>query len=286
MKRIILFRFHEHPVVCRNRLELLIKYNLGVEIFGLFGGPEEHYNKFKKRLSRYLRNIYCIRDKTRFWKWKNGDLAVRLWYDEIGRNISFDMLHLIEWDLLLLDSLDNIYKDIPKNGVGLTALTPIENIREKWNWAGQVPYRKEFEDILGFVKKRFNYKLKPYGCQGPGLCLPKSFLEAYGNIEVPELCNDEIRVPLFSQVLDFKIYDTGFLQNWSNNAKDEVFHCQLHPEVSFSIVDKELANPQGRRVFHPFRRTLILGRDGRNKYAIRPVIENLAFYRKKIFHFA
>jgi len=82
---------------------------------------------------------------------------VRLWFDAVGRHLSFDMLHLIEWDLVLLDPIDKIYRDIPHDTLGLTALTPATNVEEKWIWTSKDPYKKEWNALLKWVKEKFNF---------------------------------------------------------------------------------------------------------------------------------
>lgn len=262
MKRIIVFRFHAHPTICENRLRCLKKFNPSVKIYGLFGGPEKDYRKFQRKLMPCLEHCYCIKDKTDRWKWKNGDLALRTWYTEFGNTLSFDMLHLIEWDLLMLDSLDSIYKDIPFNAIGLTSILSLQEVANQWIWTAEEPNKSELDSLLGWAHDKFGYSMKPYGAQGPGLCLPRQFLEAYSSIEIPELCNDEVRIPLFGQIFGFKMYDTHFCNDWFTHGTQQTFHCQTqtYPAVSPSTIKRELAKPSGKRVFHPFRKIVILDR--------------------------
>lgn len=262
MKRIIVFRFHAHPTICENRVRCLKQFNPAVKIYGLFGGPEKDYRKFHKKLMPWLEHCYCIKDKTERWKWQNGDLALRMWYTEFGSTLSFDMLHLIEWDLLMLDSLDNIYKDIPINAIGLTSIVPLQEVAGRWIWAAEEPYKSELDSLLAWAHEQFGYSMKPYGAQGPGICLPRQFLEAYSSIEIPELCNDEVRISLFGQILGFTMYDTHFCNHWFPQGARQTFHCQTqtYPAISPSTMKEELARPAGKRVFHPFRTIVMLDR--------------------------
>jgi len=113
MDRVVLFRYHKKPLICRSRLRLIRKFNPRIKIFGLYGGKESQFPKYQKYLGSFFEHNYCIKGKSNNWKWKNSDLAIKLWYKSIGKKIEFDMLHVIEWDLLLFDSLDKIYKKIP-----------------------------------------------------------------------------------------------------------------------------------------------------------------------------
>ena len=149
MNRIILFRFHTDVSVCENRLRLLKKHNPEVEIFGLFGGQEKDLEKFQKTLNPYLESIYCIRGKSSSWKRTHGDLAMKLWYENIGKTLSFDTLYYIEWDLLLFESLEKIYGHIPENGIGLTSLTLLKNIEKEWFWLSNKSLRIQWHCPIG-----------------------------------------------------------------------------------------------------------------------------------------
>lgn len=68
------------------------------------------------------------------WNWKNGDLLLLDWYREAGHRLSFDVLHFLEWDLLLAEPLERLYAAVPPQAVGLTAPTPLSVIGDDWRW--------------------------------------------------------------------------------------------------------------------------------------------------------
>ena len=252
-----MFRCHAQPFICKNRLILLKKFNPHVPIFGLFGGEEKKYPEFKNKLKPYLENIYCIREKTGFWKRLNGDLAVRLWYRDIGKTLSFDMLHVVEWDLLLFDSLDKIYSDIPQDCIGLTALTALKNVENKWALTSKEPYKSQWQTLFKFAQDKSGYRQEPFASQGPGPCLPRRFLEKYSSTEIPDFSNDELRLPLFSQIFGFKLYDTGLQKKWFDKEEEKFFNCNK-VDIDTSTIKKELSLSSGRRAFHPFRKLIAL----------------------------
>ncbi len=251
MERIVLFRFHKNPSVCENRLKILKAFNPDVRIFGYFDS-RERFSHFKKT-ERLLESVHFIEGKSPEWFWKNGDLAMRSWYGKIGKDLKFDVLNVVEWDLLMLDSLDIIYRNIPKNGIGLTGIVPLSSVERRWDWTCESPSKEEWMKLLEHARKRFYYKKKPFASLGPGLCVPKRFLDAYYRADVPELCHDELRVPLFGQTLGFKLYDTGFYRKWFDDKEHRLFNC-LGKEISILDIKKELSKKNGRRVFHPFRK--------------------------------
>jgi hypothetical protein len=252
--RIILFRFHKNAAVCINRLELLQKLNPEIEIFGLYGGPKEKLNYFKKTLDSYLKNIYYVKGKSANWKWQNSDLAVRQWYKNYGKKLSFDTLYIIEWDLLMLAPISEVYKHIPKNAIGLTSLVLLKKIQKHWDpWMTDEPYKSQWPKLLRFAKDKYGYNKKSYASLGGGACLPRKFLQKYAAIDVPELCHDELRLPLFAQIFGINMLDTKLYRR-SGKEGPEVFFNAEDDEIKQSIIKRELAKPSGRRVFHPIRK--------------------------------
>jgi hypothetical protein len=236
-------------------LQLLRKFNPQIKIYGLFGGKEDRLPVFERILNPLLQNIFSLAQKGPEWNWKSSDLAVRLWFKDYGQKIDFEVLHQIEWDLLLFKSIEEIYLEIPPDGNGLTGLIPLEEVEERWDWTSEEPYKSEWLSLLSLARKKFGYNQEPFACLGPGFCLTRKFIEKYAEIEVPELCHDELRLPLFSQILGIPLYDTGFYPKWFDQVEQRFFNC-LNKEISDLIIRNELKNPEGKRVFHPYRRLL------------------------------
>ena len=270
MKRIIVFYFYKDFAVCENRLRILQFYNPETQIFGLFGGEDKQFPAVKRRLRSQLQDLYCVTGRTSEWKWKNHDLALNLWYREQGKDINFDVLHLIEWDLLLFESVSKLYKNIPANGVGLAWLTPLSKIEWEWDWTRHPLHRTEWKELLQHARDRYQYTQEPYGCLSIGPCLPRGFLEKYCTMQVPELCHVELRLPLFSQILGFRLYDTGFYRKEEKN----LFNADKK-EIEATAIETELSDASGRRVFHPFYGTFTPDKFGNWKGA---ATRNLLYY--------
>ena len=252
MTRIIIFRFHKDIGICLNRLKLLNKFNPNVDIYGIYGGEEKDFSKYQEALNKYFKHLYCIKNKSSRQKWQNFDLALRDWFKEIGKNIDFDQAYIIEWDLILLDSLDNIYSHINKEKVGLTAFIKLKQVEKQWDWVSKEPSRSEWLKLLEFVKEKYNYSSEPNASLGPGPCFPKEFLRKYSEAEVPELCHDELRIPLYAQILGFKCKDTEFYRKWFDDEEKKYFNC-IGQEIDIETIELEIKN-NGRKVFHPFRK--------------------------------
>jgi hypothetical protein len=256
MQRAILFRFHNHLRVCRNHVQLLATFNPGTPIFGVFGGPERLFPLLRHWtraiFGSAVTNLYCISGQSRQWKWANSDLVVRLWYRDVGRQYPFDVLHVVEWDLALFAPLAEAYARVPPDGVGLTGLTPLAAVEDRWGWTAEEPHRTEWRELLEFARTRLGYDLAPYACIGPGVCFPRAFLERYLDIDLPPLCHDELRLPLLAQILGFRLYDTGFFRRWFDADETRFFNADT-VAVDSAVMKDELSKPSGRRAFHPSR---------------------------------
>jgi hypothetical protein len=252
VRRIVLFRFHQNQAVCRNRLDLLRRHNPGTPLYGLYGGDETLFPRVAQSIGQEFSHLYCLSGKTAAWKWLHGDLAVREWHRAVGRELEFDMLHVVEWDLLLLDSLDRLYGGVLRSGIGVTALVPLRQIADRWGWTQTPRWVAQWEKLLAYSRAKFGHAAEPQASLGPGLCLPKEFLDLYANCDVPPLCHDEVRLPLFAQNLGFKLYDTNFYRGWFDEQEEAYFNC-TNKEIGLGVIRAELGDPAGRRAFHPYR---------------------------------
>ncbi len=195
--------------------------------------------------------LFVSREGAR-WNWQHSDLVLAAWYREVGSALDFDVVHLIEWDLLLLEPLESLYASVPHGAVGLTALTPTPELEREWTWLRDDEPRQEWERLLECVRVGWGYDGTPYGCLGPGPCFPRAFLEAYAGIDPPVLCNDELRIPLFAQIFGFPLTDTRLRSPWRGEREHPFFHFRGR-EVEVSVIQAELARPHGWRAFHPVR---------------------------------
>lgn len=253
VRRIIVFRFHKAPLVCRSRVALLRELNPEVPIYGVFGGSRASLRGVGKALLG-LDSLHASRESAE-WNWQHSDLVLAAWYRDVGWQIPFDVIHVVEWDLLLLEPLELLYASVPQEAVGLTALTPISELEQEWTWLRREESRQEWETLLAWARADWGYYGHPHGCLGPGPCFPRSFLEAYAGIKPPVLCNDELRLPLFAQILGFPMADTRLRGPWRGEREDPFFHFR-RGEIELDVIRAELAKPDGWRAFHPVRARL------------------------------
>lgn len=254
MKRIVIFRFHKLPRICHERICLLKELNPAIEIYGLFGGENDQFATMREQLRAVTIDIYSIAPFTPAWKWRFGDLALREWFVHVGQGVSFDVAHLVEWDLLLCKSLDSFYSHIPVGSVSLTGVRFVKDIESHWQPTAMEPLSLEWHNLLAWAKRTHNYSSEPLACLGPGCSFPRAFLEGSAQIEIPEISTDELRLPLTAQLLDIPIVDNRLCRGWFVETELEIFNT-VKKEVLASTIARELSLPKGRRCFHPFRKS-------------------------------
>lgn len=255
MKRIILFRYH-HQFERNRELLLFQKYlNPEAEVYGLYGGPKEKYEEACRLFSDALNHNYLLQHKDPDWNWKNSDMSFQVWYNNYGHRLDFDVMHVIEWDLFYFEPLNKLFAHVPENALALTGLIPLSKIEKIWYWTRNPEKRAEWKQLMAFFKKEFSYNLEPFGMLGPGTTLPRSFLEKISDIEIPDLGNDELRIPLLAQAYGFPMYDTGFYCKWFSRSEFRYFNSNSII-VEQKTMEKQLRRKKGRRVFHPCNQCL------------------------------
>lgn len=207
----------------------------------------------------FLEDVWEIPVESPEWKWKNGDLSLSMWFRTVGQQVPFDVLHLVEWDLLLLASLGRIYGEAGRRGLALTGLTPLERIQDHWHWTTVEPFPTQWRQLREHVRKHYEWGGPPLACQGPANVFSRRFLERFAQEDIPELVHEELRIPLFARALGFEIDALPHIYREIKDPEEmKFFNCEKRP-IKLRRIRKELVNPWGRRVFHPYREPFHLG---------------------------
>lgn len=250
-KAIVLFHFHAHIDLCRPRIGLLRRLNPEMEMFGLFGGDTAGLKDARSLEACGIQHVYYDAELKPSWnKWKDTDLAVAAWYRSVGRSIPFDRVHVVQWDLLFFAALERVYPSMSEEAVALTGLIPLARIAEMWAWTRSPALAAGTERLLAQARHRFGYEKDPYACLGPGYSLSRTFIEQYSALGVDDAGHDELRLPLFAQILGVEIVDTGFYPRWMDPEVEDLFNANPK-EIDPLRVEAELMVEGGRRVFHP-----------------------------------
>lgn len=218
----------------------------------MFGGKENEFEYYTESLSNFLEHNYCIKDKKDDWKWMNGDLAFREWYIDFGNSIDFDMVHVLEWDLLYLAPIKVLYSHVHEQALGTSGLVPLRKIESEWFWTRDPEQRANWLKLVEHVGSTVGNVAELHGTVAPGLCMPKMFLQKYSEVEIPELVHDELRLPLYAEAFGFELVDTGFYKKWFSKGEYKYFNCNNF-DIQLKRIYRHLKKRNGRRAFHPFR---------------------------------
>jgi len=252
VRRIVVFRFDRNPRICRERIDLLRRLNPGVPIVGLYGGGGGYRAaafRIGSRPALGLDSFYRSRHSGR-WNWQHGDLALAAWYRDAGRHLGFDVVHLVEWDLVLAAPLAEVYAHVPDGALGLTACTPLAEIGPDWDWVSRPELRTQTQALFEAVAERWGFTGVRRACLGVGPCLPRAFLADYAELDVPELGHDELRLPLFADLLGYPVVENGFRAAW-HSSPDDAFFNATGRRIELEVIRSEVARAGGRRAFHP-----------------------------------
>jgi hypothetical protein len=252
IRRIVVFRLDRNPMVCRARIALLLRLNPQVPIAGLYGGASGWRRMAFRNGGRPVLGLDSVFPSPHpgRWNWQHGDLALAAWFREVGHRYDFDVVHFVEWDLVLAAPLAELYGHVPEDALGLTAYTPLSEISDDWDWVTRPELSSQTDALFAAARERWGYGGVPHACLGVGPCVPRRFLADYAELQPSELGHDELRLPLFAQLLGYEVADTGFRSAWHSSADDRFFNATGHPIDPASIAD-ELRRPDGRRAFHP-----------------------------------
>lgn len=275
MKLAILFWFYKEPEICKNRLEILRQYNPTTPIYGLYGGDLASANEFNSDFSNYLDDVYIFSEnKDSYWKWIQGDLMITHWYRERGKDLEWDSIIVVQWDMLVFGAVEELFSMLKPDQILLSGLRPVAEVEDDWQWVSPKisEMRQQYLKFLDYVHKVYDYRQSPLGCLFIVVCFPRIFLEKYSRVDESELGFLEYRIPIYAQ-----IFDISFCENHSFNAwwvdVDPAFwaknfvlrawisiNLKLNPNplnpakrgISLIPIFCRLNTRKGARIFHPY----------------------------------
>lgn len=255
MNLALLFWFYKDIDICKNRLELIRKHNPDIKIYGLYGGDHAEAHTFDTGLSSYLDDFYTCPYQDSYWKWRHGDLTILDWYEKRGKNLDWDSVCIIQWDLLVFDNIRTQFSDIKKDELYVTAYGELEERHEEqWDWtASNSKERPDYIAFREYIKETYGYNTKPLRSVFVLAVLPRLFLEKYLEVENKEVGFLEYKIPTYADIFNIPIFKKNLGTKWFDTTKEEDQALNGNAvEIPEERIRKELAKPDGRRLFHPY----------------------------------
>ena len=245
MTGIVLFRYDRDFPVCEQALRLLRLFNPGMGVHGLYGGLQP--DDLPATLTRLLDTNWTIPGDDSYHKWKDGDLCVRDWYRAEGRNLAFDHIYLIEWDMLCLKPLSELYGPLEPD-VNYGTFFTLHAYRDVRDWFFLDQHRHEVAwmiDRLAQGGMPVALETLSFG-KMVGVVFCRAFLDKFGASPVPSYSNDEVRFSVYSAAFGFPLRDNGIAIDARNS-------CYVDGEMVFTAADVDRLRAQGGGMIHPVR---------------------------------
>lgn len=240
---------------------MLRKYNPNTPIYGLYGGEPKEADQYSSILSSYLDDFYTFtQNKDSNWKWHLGDLLITDWYRERGKNLNWDTIIIVQWDMLIFGAVNDLFAMLKQDQILLSGLRPIKEVEDDWSWTSPsiIPgLREQYLNFLEYVHKKYDYNQEPLCCLFIVVCFPRSFLEKYSRVEQPELGFLEYKVPTYAQIFKTPFCTEHPFKAWwpgdpaTRSAK--TLNAKRH-DVTIMTILRHLLDREGVRVFHPYRK--------------------------------
>lgn len=253
MELAILFWFYKEPQICKNRLELIKKYNPDVKIYGLYGGGIIEEKDFKQTLAACLDDFYASPITDPEYKWINGDLMILEWYENHGKSLNWDSVVVVQWDMLIFDNIYAQFLNIEKDQLFLSGLKVLDRKTElSWDWTK--PNTKEgnsYLNYLQYIKDKYGYNEPPLCCLFILEVFPRLFFDKYLTVSDREIGMLEYKIPNYAKIFNTPFYEKDVGISWENDSKEKPLNA-IPEEIEGDYITKELAKPKGWRIFHPY----------------------------------
>jgi hypothetical protein len=254
MKLAIVFWFYKEPNVCKNRLELIRKTNPTLKIYGLYGGEQNKAGEYKKVLGSLVDDFYVSPYVNKGWKWINGDLILLDWYDKRGRNLIWDSVAIIQWDLLLFDSLENQLPELKKGEIFFSGLKKLDKRTENsWYWThpGETQ-RKNYLNFKKYIDDTYSYgKSEMMCCMFILQVFPRIFFDMHLRVKNKKIGMLEYKIPTYADIFNIPFYEKDLGVYWGGKLNTYPLNAK-ETEIKKTFILKYLNSPDGWRIFHPY----------------------------------
>ncbi len=265
----ILFWYYKELSVCVDRVRMLRRLNPETAIYGLYGGNPEDFPQYRDMLSPWLNDNWAFQeDYDAQWKWRHGDRMISAWFIDQGQHFDWDTLIVMQWDMLALDPVKNIFGQLRLDEIWLPGWRRLDEIESRFWWTR--PGTEVHDDYLQFkawIKEQYQFDSHLYACQFVAAALPRTFLDRYAAMPSAELGFLEYKMPTCAIIFGTPYRELPHLPvHWFDtvtpNARYALTTCK--EPIPDATIAAEALNRQGARLFHPVTRKFPAGRSGFN----------------------
>jgi len=254
----LLFWFYRDLPVCRNRLEGLRKNNPHTPIFGLYGGDPDDAGRFRDALGPHLDDFWAfdVRAPSK-WKWRHGDLMLAAWYEGRGRDLEWDHVFVVQWDMLVLEPIESLLPALAPDEILLSGVTPVAAHKGRWVWA-EGGHEAAYRGFLDMIQEQYG-AVEPLSCLFVIACLPRRLLAAYAELPDAEVGYIEYRLPTLASAVGLRLVNDERVdasQGPGENARAAGRRQSLlngtKRAIRLPTILVEMTRKDGARLFHPY----------------------------------
>jgi len=252
----VLFWFYKDFGTCRSRLQDLREQNAGIRVFALYGGPLSKSERARIMVGDLVDDFYAFPEKrTSKWKWRNGDQLIARWYKERGRLLDWNTVFVMQWDMLILDPLEKLFRELRPEEILLSGFRPIRSVTPWWFWSN--PRKSDLMSFKNLLRSRYRYEGELFACLFIVICFPRRFLQKYVDAGHPETGFLEYKIPTLARLFGIPVCTNhGFDPWWRNEPATRHVppHLRLlnadRKEIPSSVL-RDAAGRDVKKLFHP-----------------------------------
>ncbi|MEE7479145.1 class I SAM-dependent methyltransferase [Methylobacterium hispanicum] len=258
----VLFWFYHEPEICAARLRHLRALNPDTPIYGLFGGSLSDAAAIAAQLGTLLDDLYVYgEERDPVWKHRHGDQLIAAWHRDRGRQLVWDTLVVVQWDMLVLRPLAELFGSLRTGEALFSGFRPAAEVADWWGWLNpRNPERVVDRDAFqNYLRDRQGYEGPLWCCLFIVVCLPRIFLDRYVEAGHPEIGFLEYKIPTLARAFGIPIReDHPFKPWWAADPQtkgapdsDRLLNA-VGADVPREIIEAEGAAGRGA-IIHPFR---------------------------------
>jgi len=197
-------------------------------------------------------------EKSSEWKWRHGDQLVNSWYAERGKNLRWDTVFILQWDMLVLAPLDKIFSTLNLGEIVLSGFRPLHEVEAWWPW-GYGEHKQELNIFKNLLASNYSYREELYACLFIVVCLPKIYFEKNNLYGISEIGFLEYKIPTFAKIFNIPVcVDSTFDPWWAADPKtkdacwaDKTLNA-VGSSIPTCVILEEHSKSNGKKIFHPF----------------------------------
>ncbi|WP_207460952.1 hypothetical protein [Azospirillum sp. SYSU D00513] len=216
------------------------------------------------QLGPWFDDLYIFsEDQDGYWKWRHGDRMIAAWHRDRGHALPWDTIVIVQWDMLLLAPLKQLFAGLAPDQLLLSGLRSAREVESWWGWLeGSDPVKRQDRDAFrAYLAEAHGYRDELLCCLFIVACLPRRFLDLYVAAGPPLVGFLEYKLPTMARVFGMEFCtDHPYRPWWASNPatrnappRERLLNA-VGEDIAFDTVLEEMGRPDGLRIIHPYRR--------------------------------